>query len=177
MAADRFVEQLNEQVGNEFAAHQQYVANAVFYDARTLPRLAAFFYAQALEERNHALMMIRYLLDSGATPAIPGIAAPAGGFEDVVGPVVVALEQEKRVTEQISALTAVAREEGDYQSEGFMQWFLKEQTEEVSTMSDLLAVARRNADDPENIEEYLAREHPNTEAEDPTAPPVAGGAV
>ena len=177
MAASRFVEQLTEQIAHEFSAAQQYVANAVFYDARTLPRLAAFFYAQALEERNHALMMVRYLLDSGASPAIPGVAAPVAQFDDLVAPVSIALEQEKRVTEQISALTAVAREEGDYQSEGFMQWFLKEQTEEVSTMSDLLAVASRNAGDPENIEEYLAREHPSSEAADPTAPPAAGGAV
>ena len=71
MAARRFVEQLSEQVGQEFAAAQQYVANAVFYDARTLPRLAGFFYAQAVEERNHALMMVRYLLDSGADPRFP----------------------------------------------------------------------------------------------------------
>jgi bacterioferritin B len=176
VAADRFVERLNEQVGHEFAAAQQYVANAVFYDVRTLPRLAAFFYAQALEERNHALMMVRYLVDSDSTPVIPGVAGPVADFEDLVAPVVVALEQEKRVTEQISALTRVAREEGDYQSEGFMQWFLKEQTEEVATMSDLLAVTRRNSDNPENIEEYLAREH-SSEPEDPTAPPVAGGAV
>ena len=177
MAANRFVDHLNEQVGHEFAAAQQYVANAVFYDVRTLPRLAGFFYAQALEERNHALMMVRYLVDSDATPIIPGVAAPVPSFEDLVAPVLVALEQEKRVTDQISALTGVAREEGDYQSEGFMQWFLKEQTEEVATMSDLLAVARRNADNPENIEEYLAREHPDAEDEDPTAPPVAGGGV
>jgi ferritin len=177
VAADRFVDHLNEQVGHEFAAAQQYVANAVFYDVRTLPRLAGFFYAQALEERNHALMMVRYLVDSDATPIIPGVAAPVSSFENLVAPVLVALEQEKRVTDQISALTGVARDEGDYQSEGFMQWFLKEQTEEVATMSDLLAVARRNADNPENIEEYLAREHPDAEHEDPTAPPVAGGAV
>jgi bacterioferritin B len=177
MAAGRFVDQLNEQVRHEFTAAQQYIANAVFYDGRTLPRLAAFFYAQALEERNHALMMVRYLLDSGATPVIPGVSAPIASFENLVAPVVVALEQESRVTDQISALTAVARDEGDYQSEGFMQWFLKEQTEEVSTMSDLLAVARRNAENPENIEEFLAREHPHTDQADPTAPPVAGGAV
>jgi bacterioferritin B len=177
VAASRFVDQLNEQIGHEFAAAQQYLANAAFYDARTLPRLAAFFYAQALEERNHALMMVRYLLDSGATPSIPGVAAPVTAFDDLVAPVSIALEQEKRVTDQISALTAAARELGDFQSEGFMGWFLKEQTEEVATMSDLLAVASRNAEDPENIEEYLAREHPGTEQADPTAPPVAGGAV
>ena len=173
MAASRFVERLNEQVANEFTASQQYVAAAVFYDARTLPRLAAFFYGQALEERDHAMMMVQYLMDAGADPVIPGVADPVTTFGDLVTPVQVALEQEKRVTDQISGLTLVAREENDVQSEGFMQWFLKEQTEEVATMSDLLAVTR-SVDHPEAIEEYLAREQPGGEAADPTAPPVAG---
>ncbi len=174
MPSDRFVVQLAEQVGNEFAASQQYVACAVHYDAETLPRLAAFFYAQAVEERDHALMMVQYLMDAGADPAIPGVADPVTEFENVVTPVQVALDQEKRVTDQISALTLVAREENDFQSEGFMQWFLKEQTEEVATMSDLLAVVTRSADHPEAIEDYLAREQSGGEAADPTAPPVAG---
>ena len=174
MAASRFVERLNEQVANEFAASQQYVAAAVFYDARTLPRLAAFFYAQALEERDHAMMMVQYLMDAGADPVIPGAADPVTTFADLVTPVQVALDQEKRVTDQINGLTLVAREENDFQSEGFMQWFLKEQTEEVATMSDLLAVVTRSADHPEAIEDYLAREQAGGEAADPTAPPVAG---
>ena len=76
MPAPAFAAALNEQVGHEFAAHQQYVAIAVHYDAETLPRLAAFFYAQALEERNHAMMMVQYLLDSGAEVAVPGTDAP-----------------------------------------------------------------------------------------------------
>ena len=83
----------------------------------------------------------------------PGVAAPAVTFADVVAPIALALEQEKRVTEQISALAATARREGDYPSEQFMQWFIKEQVEEVATMSDLLAVVRRNHDDIEDIEE------------------------
>ena len=66
MAAARFVDRLNEQIAYEFAASQQYVANAVYYDSLTLPRLAAFFYAQAVEERNHAMMMVNYLLDADA---------------------------------------------------------------------------------------------------------------
>ena len=52
----------------------------------------------------------------------------------------------------------IAREESDFASEQFLQWFIKEQVEEVASMSDLLAVVRRNADDVENIEEYVARE-------------------
>ena len=176
MAAARFVERLNEQIAYEFAASQQYIANAVYYDAQTLPRLATFFYAQALEERNHALMMVRYLLDSDARVSIPGVAAPETQFGDVVAPVALALEQEKRVSDQIAALTGVAREEADYLSEQFLQWFLKEQVEEVSTMSSLLAVIERSAESPMVVEDYLARESRASDGPDPTAPPVAGGA-
>src|SRR6185437_76180 len=70
MAAARFIERLNEQIAYEFSASQQYIANAVYYDEQTLPRLAAFFYAQAVEERNHAMMMVQYLLDSDAQVTI-----------------------------------------------------------------------------------------------------------
>jgi ferritin len=177
MPAEAFVARLNEQIAHEFAAHQQYVAIAVHYDGETLPRLAAFFYAQALEERNHALMMVRFLLDQGLDAAIPGVAAPRASFEDVVAPVELALDQERRVTEQINALAALAREHQDYTSEQFMQWFIREQTEEVATMSGLLQVARRARENPLLAEEYLAREHAGAENADPTAPPVAGGAV
>jgi ferritin len=66
------------------------------------------------------------------------------------------------------------REEADFASEQFLQWFIKEQVEEVATMSDLLAVVRRNAEVVENIEEYIARE--GRDAADSTgAPRVAGG--
>jgi ferritin len=175
MAAARFVERLNEQIAYEFAASQQYIANAVFYDSQTLPRLAAFFYAQAVEERNHALMMVRYLLDSDAPVSIRGVGAPDTEFADVVAPVALALEQERRVSDQIATLMSVAREEGDYLSEQFVQWFLKEQVEEVATMSALLSVVQRSSDAPMVIEEYLAREGGAGGTTDATAPPVAGG--
>jgi ferritin len=173
MAAARFVDHLSEQIAYEFAASQQYVANAVYYDGQTLPRLATFFYAQAVEERNHAMMMVRYLLDADAMVSIPGVAAPEAQFGDVVAPVALALEQEKRVSDQIASLTGVAREEGDYLSEQFLQWFLKEQVEEESSLSDMLTVVRRAKDSPLLAEEHLAREV-RPQAADPSAPPVAG---
>jgi len=171
--AARFVDQLNTQIGNELAAHNQYLACAVHYDALTMPRMAAFFYGQALEERGHAMMMVQYLLDTDADVRIPGVEAPQSTFDDVVAPVQLALDQEHRVTEQINALVRIAREESDFASEQFLQWFVKEQVEEVATMNDLLAVATRCRDDLEDIEEYVAREQsPGTD--DPTAPRAAG---
>ena len=174
-----FPDGLNEQVGHEFAASQQYVAIAVHYDAQTLPRLAAHFYRQAIEERNHAMMIVQYLLDAGERVTIPGVEAPQTAFADAVAPVALALEQEKRVTDQISGLVAVAREHRDFQSEQFMQWFLKEQVEEVATMGDLLRVVQRVKHDPLRIEEFIARENfgGGSEGEDAGAPAVAGGPV
>jgi bacterioferritin B len=179
MAAARFVERLNEQIAYEFAASQQYIANAVYYDSLTLPRLAAFFYAQAVEERNHAMMMVQYLLDADESVAIPGVNAPETNFADLVAPVALALDQEKRVSDQIASLAGVAREESDYLSEQFVQWFLKEQVEEVATMSSLLAVIQRSGETPHVVEDFLVREHGSGSGEtaDPTAPPAAGGAL
>ena len=174
LPAPAFIDRLNEQIGYEFAASQQYVACAVHYDAETLPRLAGFFYAQALEEREHAMMMVQYLLDTDGEVAIPGVAAPVSRFDDVVAPIALALEQEQRVSAQINELAALAREESDFPSEQFTQWFIKEQVEEIATMSDLLRVAQRSVADVAEIEDYLAREHPQDEAADPTAPRAAG---
>jgi bacterioferritin B len=171
--ATRFVAQLNAQIGNELAAHNQYLACAIYYDALTMPRMAAFFYGQALEERAHAMMMVQYLVDTDAEVVLPAVEAPTSAFADLVAPVELALAQERRVTDQINGLLRIAREEGDFASEQFMQWFIKEQVEEVATMSDLLAVATRNRDDIEDIEEYVAREH-GGEGDDPTAPRQAG---
>src|ERR687884_1821847 len=159
MAAPSFVAQLNEQIAHEYAAHQQYVACAVYYDSETLPQLARFFYRQALEERDHAMMMVQDLLDADADVTIPGVAAPRSRFADIVEPVALALEQERRVSEQINALATAAREAGDLTSEQFMQWFIKEQVEEVATMSDLLRVVQRSQQNPMAIEDFLVREH------------------
>jgi ferritin len=173
-----FPDALNEQVGHELAASQQYVAIAVYYDTETLPQLAAHFYRQALEERNHAMMLVQYLLDADHAVVIPGVEAPQTKFPDARAPVALALEQEKRVTEQIAELARLAREENDLVGEQFLHWFLQEQREEVASMSDLLKVVERASES--NIllaEDYLARNPVGDQGEAANAPPAAGGAL
>jgi ferritin len=169
----------NEQIAREFAASQQYVAIAVHYEADSLHELARHFYRQALEERNHAMMLVQYLLDADLPVTIPGVDAPRSGFENAVAPVELALEQEKAVTEQIVGLAALAREEGDLVAEHFLGWFLQEQREEVASMSDLLAVVKRAAES--NLllaEDYLARHQVGDAGQlEAGAPPAAGGAL
>ena len=177
MPAQRFIDELNDQIAAEFAASHQYIAIAAWYEAETLPQLAGFFYAQAVEERNHAMMMLKYLLDTSSQFRLQSVAEPTTTFDDHVAPIGLALDQERNVSQRISDIFAAAREEGDFLSEQFMQWFLKEQVEEEATMSELLDVAERTRDFPMTLEEYIAREHRAGEAADPSAPEAAGGAL
>ena len=137
---------LNEQIGHEFFASQQYVAIAVWYDQQALPQLAAHFYAQAVEERNHAMMIVQYLMDRESDVVIPGVPGVRNSFDSVVEPLELALAQEQLVTSQFEELIATAREARDYLGEQFMHWFLKEQVEEVASISTLLQVATRVGD-------------------------------
>ena len=173
----RVTDALNEQIAYEFGASQQYIAIAVHYDAQTLPQLAAHFYRQALEERNHAMMMVQYLLDADEDVVIPAVEAPQISFTDIVAPVQLALDQEKRVTGQIQQLAVTAREEGDLVAEQFMHWFLQEQREEVSSMSSLLDVVSRSKDNVMFVEDFLARETVGEAQLEAGAPPAAGGAL
>ncbi|WP_353953035.1 ferritin [Knoellia sp. S7-12] len=171
-----FVTLLGEQVRHEFTASQQYIAIAIWFDDLDLPRLAERFYAQSVEERNHAMMMVRYMLDRDWEVEIPGVDAVRNAFERPAEPIALALQQEKAVTEQCEALFRAARAEGDVLSEQFMLWFLKEQVEEVSSMNTLLTITERAGADWFQIEEHLARE-PQAEPTDNSAPEAAGGAL
>lgn len=167
---------LADQIGNEFAASQQYIATAVWYDNRDLPQLAKHFYQQALEERNHAMMLVQYRLDRDMGVSIPGVAEVTNDFATEREPIALALEQEKRVTTQIEALFAAARAENDALGEQFMLWFLGEQVEEVASMSTLLTIIER-AGNLFDVENYLVRENIGEGAADSNAPEAAGGAV
>src|SRR6188768_1422998 len=172
-----FAARLNEQIGNEFGASQQYITVAVYYDSQSLPQLAAHFYRQAVEERNHAMIMVQYLLDADKDVVTPGVDAPQTGFSDAVAPVALALAQEKRVTEQIIELVKLARDEGELVGEQFLHWFLQEQREEVASMTELLAIVERGRDNLLTVEEYMSRSGGGENPLEAGAPPAAGGAL
>ena len=160
MTSERFVDALNAQIGREFAAAHQYTAIGAYYAAETFPQLTKFFYAQAEEEREHAMKMVNHLLDRNAKVDFSEVSAPQTDFADHVAPIRFALAQEQQVTVHIAELFEVARDTRDYLAEQFLHWFLEEQVEEEASMSDLLAVAERTREIPVLLEEYLARETP-----------------
>jgi bacterioferritin B len=160
LTSQRIIDAINEQIGNEFSAMLQYFAISAHFDAETLPGLCEHFAKQAEEEKEHAMRFIRYVTATGAKVNIPAIPAVQCGFKHAEEAVALSLEQEKRVTAQINALVHMAKEESDYTSDNFLQWFVQEQLEEVSSMQDLLSVVKRAGEG--NlllVEEYLARKN------------------
>jgi ferritin len=136
-------ESMNAQIGNELLASNQYVAIAVYFDEEGLPTLAKHFYRQASEERVHAMRIVRFLVDADAKVVIPSVAAPKPAFKSAAEAVQLSYDHEMRVTKQINALMDLAIKENDHLSKNELEWFIKEQREEVSSMDTLLRMVRR----------------------------------
>jgi len=149
---------MNQQIGRELGASNQYLNIAAYFDRETLPELAEFFYRQSDEERMHALKFVNYIVDAGGKVAIPAVDAPKQGIDSAESAVKLSVDWEMEVTRQINALMETAIKESDHISQDFLRWFVNEQLEEVSTMESLLSVVRRAG--PGGllfVEDYLAR--------------------
>ena len=157
LTSKKVVTAINKQIGNELGASLQYVAIAAYFSGDALPQLAQHFYRQAAEENDHAMRFIKYLTDAGGRVVIPAIGAPQPTFKNAEEAIKLSLDQEIEVTHQINALVELARSENDFITNNFLQWFLTEQLEEVSSMDTLLKIVQRGADNLLSVEEYLAR--------------------
>ena len=142
MISERLTQAINTQIGNELAASMQYYAIAAHFHQAQLQLMTKLFFAQAGEEREHAEKLLHYVLDTGGALQIPAVRAPVPTFPSALAAVQAALDWEREVTGQINALMKIADEEGDYLAQGFLQWFVDEQLEEVSKMNRLLHVVR-----------------------------------
>ncbi len=136
----------NEQIGHEFGASNQYVSIAAHFNQRQLTLLAKLFLKQSDEERTHAMKFVQYLLDTKGELKIPAVPAPTPTFASAVDAVEAALNWEKEVTRQITALMDIAVKENDYLAQSFLQWFIDEQLEEVVKMDRLVSVIRQSGE-------------------------------
>jgi ferritin len=157
LTGQKIIDAINEQIGYEFSASLQYFAIAAHFASEALPQLSQHFFQQAEEEKGHALRFIKYVVDAGGRVIIPGIDAPQSKFKTAEAAVKLSLDQEIKVTHQINALVELARSKNDYITINFLQWFLTEQLEEVSSMDNLLKILQRAGNDLLQADEYLAR--------------------
>ncbi len=173
----KFHRLLVDQVRHEFTASHQYVAIAAWFDDQDLPQLARVFYEQSLEERDHAMMIVRHLLDNDVSFALPGVDEIETDFSATRDLVALALRQERQVSDQFQRLAKVARDEEDYTGEQFLQWFIQEQVEEVAKMSTLLNVVDRSNGNLFDVETFVARDMPSETEGGQNTPGTAGPSV
>jgi ferritin len=148
---------MNAQIGAEFGASLQYINIATYFDADSLPQLAAFFYRQAEEETMHAMKFAHYIVEAGGQVRVPAVDKPKYDFQSAREAAQAALNWEVEVTRQINALMDLAIKQNDHIGQEFLRWFVSEQLEEVSTMDTLLTVVGRAGDNMLWVEDYLAR--------------------
>ena len=150
---------INEEIGLELFASNQYLAIAAYFESLALRKLAAMFCKQSDEERQHALKFAHYVSEAGGTLEIPAVQAPQSSFKTAEEAVKLSLDWEIEVTGRCAALMTLAIEQKDYIAQDFLRWFQTEQLEEVSTMDNLLRVVRQAGE--RNLimlEAYLAHE-------------------
>lgn len=157
LITQEMVDALNEQIGNEFGSSLQYVGIAAHFDAEALPELAKYFFRQAEEERMHALKFVNYITDTGGRVEIPALPKPQARYSTVEEAVQKAYDGEIRVTQQINALVDLSVRQTDHLTHQFLQWFVTEQLEEVSSMDTLLKIViRAEKTNLLHVEEYLS---------------------
>ncbi len=157
LTKQKIIDAVNEQIGYEFNASMQYYAIGAYFAAEALPAFSQYFFKQAEEEKDHALRFMKYILDAGGDVALPAITAPKAKFKTAEMAIQLSYDQEVKVTHQINALVELARKEDDYITINFLQWFLTEQLEEVSSMDNLLKIVQRAGENLLMADDYLGR--------------------
>ena len=158
LLSEKINQAFNAQIGHELGNSHQYIAIAAYFERDSLFGLAKIYSTQAEEEREHAMKFVKFLLDAGGKVVIPAVPAPRSEFESAVDAAQVALDSERTTTRQIYDLVTLATEEKNYIALNFLQWFVSEQLEEVSSAEARLAVIRRAGPSVLMVEAYLAHD-------------------
>ena len=146
---------LNDQIAAEFAAAHAYLAMSCALDRMALKVLAQRFLKQHDEEREHAMKILHYVQEVGGTVTLDAVAKPKKDYKNVEAIVSTALQNEKDITAKINDLMTLAESEKDYATRSFLEWFVDEQVEEVSSMTDLLNVVKLAGDNVLQVESLV----------------------
>lgn len=138
MLNNKIAKLINEQVNKELYSGYLYLDFANYYADAGLDGFAHWYEVQAQEERDHAMMMRRYLIDNGFRVTFSEIAKPDKTFADTTAPLKAGFEHEQYVTSLINNIYAEAFAIKDFKTMQFLDWFIKEQGEEEKNAEDLI---------------------------------------
>lgn len=138
MLSDKMQKAINGQINKELFSSYLYMAMSMFYDQEDLTGAASWMRVQALEELTHAEKLMNYVNERGGLVELEALEKPQVKWETPLDAFRAALEHERFISASINGLVKLAREEDDYMSDNFLQWFVAEQVEEEASVSEVI---------------------------------------
>ena len=158
---ERIATLLNEQINKEFYSAYLYLDMAIYYDELDLAGFANWYMIQAQEERDHAMLFMKYMQNNGLKVTLDAIGKPDKVYNSVLDPLVAAAEHERYVTALINEIYHEAHENKDYRTMKFLDWFIEEQGEEEDKADTMVNRYKLFGTDPKGLylldQEYAAR--------------------
>ena len=158
---DKIAALLNDQINKEFYSAYLYLDMANYYDSLDLDGYANYYMIQAQEERDHALLFMKYMQNNGLKVTLEAIGKPDKEFNSILDPLVAAAEHERYVTALINAIYHECHEDHDYRTMKFLDWFVDEQMEEEDNADSMISRYKLFGSDPKGLyaldQEYAGR--------------------
>lgn len=151
MLSKEMLKMLNDQVAMESYAARFYLALAVWCDRNGFTGTAHFLYLQTSEEREHMQKIMKYILEAGETPEVPGVEKPVVTVRSLKDVIETALAHEQKVTQSIHRLVEKAQADKDHPTFSFLQWFVTEQVEEENQFRTILDKIALLGEDPRSL--------------------------
>jgi len=148
MISEKVLKALNEQLGKEVFSSYLYLSMASYFDAIDLPGFAKWMKVQATEELGHAKKIYEFIYDRGGRVELPAIEKPKCEWESPLKVFESAYEHERFITKSINSIVETARDDKDYATEQFLQWFVKEQVEEELQVELIVKNLKKLGDSP-----------------------------
>ena len=152
---------LNDQINKEFYSAYLYLDIANYYDSMDLDGYANYYMIQAQEERDHALLFMKYMQNNGLKVTLEAIGKPDKTFDSLLSPLKIAAEHERYVTALINNIYHEAHQARDYRTMKFLDWFVDEQMEEEDSADSMINRYNLFGQDPKGLylldQEYAAR--------------------
>ena len=152
---------INDQINKELYSAYLYLDFSLFYEEQGLGGFANWYMIQAQEERDHAMLMLKYLQNNGEKVTLEAVAKPDKEMNELIDPLKLGFEHEKYVTSLINDIYAAAYDVKDFRTMQFLDWFVKEQLEEEKNAEDMIKKMELFGNDSKGLysldSEYAAR--------------------
>ncbi len=147
MFPENVQEALNKQINLELRAYYAYLAMGAYFEELNLKGFARWVLDHAEEEMAHAMKIYHFILDRRSNVKLLPLPEPEQHWDSPLAALEAALQHEQKVTASINDLVQLARQEGDYATDNFLQWFVAEQVEEEEVVDDLMQKVRMVGND------------------------------